>query len=240
MANTNSINLEESSSQYLSITDANQTGLDFTGDFTLEAWIKIEQLPSTVSSRFRIICRDNITTGNRAYDLMINIDDKIDLFYFDSNGKISYARIDTALTNSDVGVWMHIAVAVDVSSQTFLFYKNGDVVDSTVNVANASSVAQGDPDFAIGGRPAASPDSFFDGLIDEVRVWDDIRTSSEISDNYEKELNGDEDNLQGYWKLNNSLLDETSNNNDLTNNNSATFSDDVPFETTTTNFFQFF
>ena len=43
------------------------------------------------------------------------------------------------------------------------------------------------------------------------------------------ELDGDEAGLVGYWKLNNSLLDETSNDNDLTNNNSATFSTDVPF-----------
>ena len=42
-----------------------------------------------------------------------------------------------------------------------------------------------------------------------------------------EELNGDEAGLVGYWKLNNSLLDETSNNNDLTNNNSATFSTTV-------------
>jgi len=42
-------------------------------------------------------------------------------------------------------------------------------------------------------------------------------------------LIGTETGLKGYWKLNDSLLDETTNNNDLTNVNSAVFSTDVPF-----------
>jgi len=42
-----SIDLERSSSQYLSITDASQTGLDFTGDFTIEGWVKLESSLTT-------------------------------------------------------------------------------------------------------------------------------------------------------------------------------------------------
>jgi hypothetical protein len=42
--NTHSLDLELSSSQYAYITDANQTGLDITGDFTIEAWIKLNRL----------------------------------------------------------------------------------------------------------------------------------------------------------------------------------------------------
>ncbi|MCF7836026.1 MAG: hypothetical protein K9M15_02800, partial [Candidatus Marinimicrobia bacterium] len=59
--------------------------------------------------------------------------------------------------------------------------------------------------------------------------WSDVRTAQEIADNWNTELNGDEENLVAYYKLNNSLLDETSNDNDLTNNNSCPFSTDVPW-----------
>lgn len=37
VTNTQSLDLEDGSSQYLSITDASQTSLDITGDITLEA-----------------------------------------------------------------------------------------------------------------------------------------------------------------------------------------------------------
>ena len=46
MANSHSLDLESSSSQYASITDASQTGLDITGDLTIELWAKFESLPS--------------------------------------------------------------------------------------------------------------------------------------------------------------------------------------------------
>ena len=69
----------------------------------------------------------------------------------------------------------------------------------------------------------------FDGLIDEVRVWNDIRSGAEISANYQQQLTGSEANLVGYWRFNNDLTDETSSNNTLTNNNSATFNTDTPF-----------
>jgi len=75
-------------------------------------------------------------------------------------------------------------------------------------------------------RPGRPP---FDGLIDDVRVWNVERTATEIADNYNKELTGSETGLVGYWKLNSTLGDSTANNNDLTNNNGAIFSTENPF-----------
>ena len=89
-----------------------------------------------------------------------------------------------------------------------------------------TSIADKTADFEIGAQDDGS--NSFDGKIDDVRVWSDIRTDAEISNNYQQELIGNEAGLVGYWKLNNGLTDETSNNNDLTNNNSVTFSTDVP------------
>ena len=67
--------------------------------------------------------------------------------------------------------------------------------------------------------------------MDEVRIWDDIRTDSEISDNRLKCLVGNEANLQAYWRFDNNPNDETSNGNDLTENNSPTYqTGNLPFD----------
>ena len=236
MANTHSIDLELSSSQYLSITDALQTGLDLTtDDFTFEAWIKIEQLPSTAGTNFTIVSKLNSDTNNRQYGMRINsATDKLFMFWY-SKGDVSPITYDTwesdnAIVDSDdVGEWVHIAVAASPSGRTLKMFRNGSEVNATrTRNDNATTIHNLSAAFRIGAMSSAVIHSLFDGLIDEVRVWKEERTPAEISANYQKELTGSETNLVGYWKLNNSLLDETSNDNDLTNHNSASFSTDVP------------
>ena len=50
----------------------------------------------------------------------------------------------------------------------------------------------------------------FDGGLDDIRLWDDIRTVTEIADNDDVELVGTEANLQGYWKLNGEYVEVSS------------------------------
>lgn len=227
MANTHSIDLERGSSQYLA-TASSPSGLNILGDITMEAWIKLEQLPTTEgTSSFFVISKDNVT--DRPYSLIVShITDKLRIFY-KNNGDVATTSHEctTAFDGDDVGVWIHVACSIDVSVPTSIFYIDG--VAKTTN--EISSLAQ---DINTSTNPlwigqVGNNSSRFDGLIDEVRVWDDIRTPTEIADNMSVELVGDEANLQGYWKLNNSYADETSNNNTMTPSGSPVFSASVPF-----------
>ena len=226
MANTHSLDLEASSSQYASISDASQTGLDITGDITIEAWIKLESQPPT--DGFRPIVSKTGSGNNRSYDLM---------YQDDSGTKQLRMNIssDGGSTNRDLlelnytlqtGVWTHVAAVWDASQSEVEYYVNGLSV-GTVS-GSQTSIYQSNGDFEIGSNTVNS--LYFDGLIDEVRVWNDIRTAQEIQDNLGKELVGNEANLQGYWKLNNNYTDSTSNGNNLTASSSPVFTVEVPFE----------
>jgi len=228
MANTHSIDLEAGSSQYLSIADGDQTGLDLTTDFTFEMWIKLESLPSAGSDH-GLIGKDNNSTERQYVWRLENGDDTADLLYFSDDSTFTNEETDVAIVVAgDVGKWVHLAVSVDISAKTIVFYKNGESVASTTNVSGSTTIQNAAADFTIG--EVSEGGNFFDGLMDDIRVWSDIRTQQEIQDNMSKELAGNEANLVGYWKLNNSLLDKTSNNNDLTNNNSAVFVADPAFK----------
>ena len=72
-ANTHSIDLEVDSSQALTITDGDQTGLDITGPITMEAWIK----PETATGDDGIITKYDYGSGDRGYSIIINNDRKI-------------------------------------------------------------------------------------------------------------------------------------------------------------------
>jgi len=230
--NTHSLDLEASSSQYASIADASQTGLDITGDISGEAWVKLEQLPSTLGASMQIFSKDD-TSGSRSYTFYIDTNDKLVFLYFDSSSNLTRSISNSAVVvGGDVGNWVHVSFTADVSAQDIKMYKNGSTVADTNDFSAASSIRNGTDDFRIGARNVTgSIAEFFDGKIDDVRVWNDIRTADEIRGNMYKELEGTETNLQGYWKFNNNYLDSTSNGNDLTASGSPVFSTDYAFST---------
>lgn len=223
--NTHSIDLESTSSQYLSITDASQTGLDLNSDFTIEAWFQIES--AFADEDQRVIAGKFHSGGQIPYDLNLYKPTGVNPEWVLSIGNSDLsatAYLRSTRVAYSTGVWYHVAVSYDVSAGTCAFYLDG-VANGTAS-GGYTTMGNGDGNFHIGKRATTA---YWDGLIDDVRVWNDIRTITEISDNYQTQDLSDTTNLVSHWKLNNSLLDETTNNNDLTNNNSAVFSTVVPF-----------
>ena len=78
-------------------------------------------------------------------------------------------------------------------------------IDSWYHVAITTSTGINVTDMDVGRVEGESPE-YFDGKIDEVRLWNDIRTASEILTNYTKSLpNAFTDaNLKLYYKMNSS------------------------------------
>lgn len=228
MAQTHSLDLELSSSQYAGITDASQTGLDITGDFSIEAWVKLEQLQSTAGTDFYIA--DKLTGSTvGGYRLFIT-SDLLTCDYTDSSDNITRADTNSvAFTSADVGVWVHIAVSVDVSAQSFTFYKNGRVLANTNVFSAASSVGNGARDFRVGANSNSTVAGFYDGLIKDVRVFNDIRSASEIQADAHTE-NVSDANLVGEWNFNNAYTDSSGNSNTLTSSGSPTFATNYPWE----------
>jgi len=215
MANTHSLDLEASSSQYASITDASQSGLDITGDMTIECWIKPESSPSSA------ILVSKYGVSSYSFKLW-QTSTSIALTLTSDGAGVNSSFISHSIT---VGVWQHIAVTYKASSGLVTLYINSTSTGTATNTK--TSIFNSSADFEIGSN--RSGNNTYDGLIDEVRIWDDVRTATEIADNYQTELVGDEANLQGYWRFNNDYTDETSNGNDLTASGSPVFSTDVPF-----------
>ncbi len=230
--NTHSIDLEKDSSQYLSITDANQTGLDITGDFSFSFWMKRESFNTYQG----LISKKGDEGGN--YRMYIDSDNRLTGTYLSSTGGTDdvILRVDAGNTSS---AWQYITMTADVSEKIIKIYVNNSEQTATYLRRNATSVGTNSGSCFVGcmQNTGDTGQNFLDGLMDEIGIWSRVLTSSEISDIYNS---GDgleyssfssslKTDLEAYWKLDNNLLDETSNNNDLTNNNSAVFSSSVPF-----------
>ncbi len=133
------------------------------------------------------------------------------------------------------GAWNHIAVTWTPGSPgSYAYYLNGSLVASGTQTlgnttSNGSQLKIGWNVSGPGGTPY-----YFDGGIDELRIWNSIRSASDISNNYQRELAGNESGLVLYAKLNNNYNDATANANNLTPSGIPTFTTDVPFSDNTT------
>lgn len=224
-ANTYSGDFDSTLSQYGSITDGAQSGLDILSDITMEAWVHFDSAFSNDENRY--IIAKFAGTGNRSYSMYLRKDatgQGIIRCVFSNDGT-SADYLAYNITLPSVGTWTHYACAWDSSASAVEFYENG--VSLGIDTGSKTSIYNSNQTFTIGANGV--PGDYWDGGIDEVRIWNDLRTDTEISDNYNVELTGTEAGLVSYWQFENDLTDTTSTGNDLTNNNSITFSTDVPF-----------
>lgn len=217
-ANVYTTDLEESSSQYFSITDANQTGLDITGDFSIMFWFNTE----SNNTRQSIYAKFDQDAGNDGILYVeFNTDNTFRVRWDYSGSAYTIVTSDSAI-NTDVGNWHHLALACDVSVPDCDMYLDGVSINSTASPTGATQIGDSSGSAIIGSY--FNPTQFyFDGKLDEYIITNDILSSTEISNYYDCGITDQIDNIQGHWKFENNTLDETANTNDLTNNNSATF-----------------
>ncbi len=119
------------------------------------------------------------------------------------NGKISFnlgtgsgwEDLITPASTLSLNTWQHIAATYD--GTTMRIYVNGTQVttkSSSVSIANAGS------NFIIGNWGGGT-DRGFIGMIDEVRVWNTVRTQTDINANKFVNIASNTSGLKAYYKL---------------------------------------
>jgi len=169
----------DGSNDSISIT---QTGVATTsGDFTYEAIFK-----TSTSALMKIIKFGDVAGAT---------DDQAGGITVGSDGTISATLNGTAGQSSTItvndGNWHHVAAVMQ--SGTLTVYVDGEVAATK---SGYSPDIDGN-EIVIGQNGASS--QWFNGQIGEVRFWNDARSSTEIQQNFEITLQGNEANLVGYW-----------------------------------------
>lgn len=230
--NTYSIDTEKDSSQYLSASDS--SSLSITGDITVEAWIKLESSPT--GSEYTIVGKWD-SNGNSGRAWRFQVQDvgggviRLQARVENGSGSVTYRSAANTDFANKVGTWAHVAFTWDAGvGNAPIIYVNGVNDGSSDSATDSGAIGDNGNNTLIGGQlNNGSIQVPFDGKIDDVRIWNVVRTNTEVSDDMSRELNGNESGLVAYWKLNNGLSDSTSNSNSLTNNNSVLFVTDTPF-----------
>lgn len=149
-----------------------------------------------------------------------------------SNGT-AYEYAGMNLTTLVVTTWNRLSISYDSSASLYTFYLNavslGTFTGTKTSISDNASLL-----YVAADKGASAVGNFFDGIIDDVRVWSNVQSASEILARNVSQLQGTEAGLVAYYKLNASLADSTGNANDLTGVNAPTYSTNVPFPDTST------
>ncbi len=132
------------------------------------------------------------------FDVLLNYDGwNTGYLHFQmSNGSIGWSVNNNSPTDQVVdaglvtGQWYTISVVYSSITNNVLYYVDGVLAD-TRTYTTADPIVGGIP-FNIG---SWGNSRFFDGNIDELRIWNTVRTPSEILNNYNATLSGSETGL---------------------------------------------
>lgn len=153
---------------------SNNAATNVTGNFTIEAWVRPESSGTkSIASKFE--------TGNnqRSYALFLNSNDNIDFRISSDGSSVINAVSNTTLSNN---AWYHVA-GVFRTNTSLDVYVNG-VLENNNKSSVPSSAFGSAVATTVGGKGGAAA-SFFNGTIDEVRLYNRSLNTSEVKEHFE-------------------------------------------------------
>ncbi len=174
---------------------------------TVEAWVNGSSFSNT--GRFNRILALNYgsyTTDN-PFALFVNSSGQIG-YVFGTGGTNNDAQVPLSFSPTlSTDTWYHVALTFDGSTKSL--YVDGILMGTVSNTGtftntNTEPLLIGDFD------NTTSDNGEWEGEIDEVRVWSDVRTEQEIRDNLNRKLDvANESNLVAYYQFNSGIADGT-------------------------------
>lgn len=169
-------------------------------DFTLEAWIKTatSRVGNSAFYAYPVFDADIVGTGDNDDFLAGVMNDRI--AFGVGNPDTSIQGI-TAVTTDE---WVHVALTRQAVTGQLRIIVNG-ALDGAAVAPNRNPLSA-QMNIALGG---ASLVRNFVGLIDEVRIWNVVRSVEDIAASFRSPLSGSEAGLVGYYTFEDRGLSQT-------------------------------
>lgn len=165
-------------------------------NWTMEFWFKANDLPSFADGMVGEQNNPRVTWGGSSSG------DRSPIVQF-------LAGYNTLSSGSlEIGKWYHVAATAEnatSSNPKLSLYVDGELQQQII--APTSSFPF-ESMLYLGRRDNTT---YFNGEIDDVRVWEEARTQDEIRNNMGKTFTESENNLAGYWRFDEGSGDETEN-----------------------------
>ena len=160
------------------------SSFDFTGDFSISAWVKIPSAPSAFQVIFSNYNYDFVY--NYGYLFGINTNRTINFWVYSTAGSPSV----TSTTALALNTWYHVAVKRDTTNKKSYFYVNG-ILEAQTPTSDNITIAYGTRAIqpTIGAirqnnQGMLSTNSYLNGSVDELNIWNKQLTSTEVTELY--------------------------------------------------------
>ncbi len=179
------------------MADSNPSDLS-DESFTIELWIRPRSLKNSAvnGSNDRWNCLVGHGQNNVDLDYLFGIENGQPMFYV---RRYDAGRV--GLKQFEIDTWYHYAVVQDVDAGELRIYVNGQL-DSKTSLSGAPQ--QSAADLFVGARESNGTGEgahFYNGELFELRMWNVVRTPTEIENNRWSLLSGSETGLVGYWTM---------------------------------------
>jgi hypothetical protein len=160
--------------------------LDFTGNVTVEAWVRVRN-----TGGFHNILAHGYTLDPPA-ELLFRV--LAGSYQVGSWNGVDHT-VSAPIPPEDAGQWVHLAGVYDGTH--WRLYRNGKELASRPDPVGVVEVRG---PWAIGARGGGT-ERFFDGDIAQVRLWKVARTPEQIQEDMRREPKDDAEGLVGSWPL---------------------------------------
>ena len=181
---SNACDFERSNSEYLSITDASQAGLDVGSNASFSFWINLESLPS--SGQIYTILSKITTVNNESYVLYFTNSAGTYQLGLQGSEDGTYGGAGTYwFTNwtPTSATWYHLVFTLEGTTDKTTWYVNGSQLVQSTTAYTVGSFYNGTSPFTIGADVGWNT-GYFDGLIDEVSVFPSVLTADNVTTLY--------------------------------------------------------
>ena len=226
--NAESLMLRSASQQYISSNNPDNYS---SSAITIESWIKVLSLAD--SAAMIVQQGDSLNDGSFTFTLK----------QFGSNDYRLWGQVEETADNVHAsitegstnfydlrGQWVHVAMSWSAGQPVKLYVNGVEETNNAQEIVDAASLRQASP-IRVGAQLYNGQlGMYFDGMIDEVRIWNSARSESEIVSDKNSELSGAETGLATYLQFNGTFDSTAVGATGWQPINGADFSNDIPFE----------
>ena len=165
-----------------SVVVPHAAALNLAPRMTIEVWVKLARATAAYGA---IIDKDYTTGFSLGIESIAGRTDSVDVAFAYGNRWAYKPRV--AL---DSLRWLHLALSLDTLAHRYVLYLNGIEVKSATS--SLIRFADNAVDLRIGGSRWGDR---FSGMLDEIRIWNVVRSASEIAALWKHEARGNEPGL---------------------------------------------